>query len=295
MMLSWTFAWILSVGLLPGAPWPCAAPQDAAPAVPVRQARKQAVKDEAPNAKADLAAADRARRAVKSEGAERRRALEAVAKAYEAVVLQYPEAKAEGAMASFRLGEIRRTLGDFEGALEAFEKAASAQGDRRLQARALYETAQTLRRRKELGKAMAAYRRVVLEVPEEAATRDDALAWIGVLHERSGEHAKAREAWQAVADRGQDPLDRVRAFDRMALSHVKEGNRELAAETVERARAALLDAASEPSSRGARVKKALERMRAVRALEPADTAVKASSGGAPPLSEGEDDVDEFED
>jgi tetratricopeptide (TPR) repeat protein len=254
---------------------------------------KSGARPDAPDVKSDLKKADEARRAVKGEGAVRRKAMEEAAKAYEAVLVKYPDAKEEASTAAFRLGELRRLLGNFDGARDAFAKVVATGGNRRLSARAVLETAHLHRRSQELGKALEAYRKVVLEFPDETSTRDDALYWIGSLHQQSKDFGKAREAWQAVADRGVDPLDRVRAFDCVAMSYVKEGKRDEAAATIEKARVALHDMASDPSSRGARVKKALDRMRAVRAVEGKDAQVKGR--GAAEGSGSEDDGDDEDD
>jgi len=245
------------------------------------------------DAKAQLKKADEARRAVKGTGAERRALTEKAEEAYGAVLSLFPDAKAEGALASFRMGELRRRLGKVDGARESFAKVISIGADRKLSARAVLETGHLYRRSKELGKALEAYRRTATEFADEAGTRDDALYWVGTIHEQAKEHSKAREAWRAVAERGADPVDRVRAFDRVALSFLKEGMREDATKTVEAARAALADAAAEPSALGARVKKALERLRAVKALEkPAKPGTKGGGGAPEDDDDSEDDDDE---
>jgi tetratricopeptide (TPR) repeat protein len=250
----------------------------------------------ASDARSELRKADELRRAIRGKGEERRAAVEQAAAAYAAVLASFPDAKEEVAMAAFRIGELKRSLGKTDEAREAFSKVVSSGGSRRLAARAVLETAHIHRRAKEMGKALESYRKAAVEFADEAGNRDDALYWIGVLQEQNKEYAKSREAWQAVADRGVDPLDRVRAFDRIALSHMKEGNRADAHATVEQARTALHDIAADPSTRGARVKRALDRMRAVRALEEGEgSAKKSAAKGSAPGGEGEDENDEDDD
>jgi tetratricopeptide (TPR) repeat protein len=208
----------------------------------------------------------------------------------------FPDAKEEVAMAAFRLGELKRSLGKSDEACEAFAKVVASGGSRRLAGRAILETGHIHRRAKELGKALESYRKAATEFSDETGSRDDSLYWIGVIHEQNKDYAKSREAWQAVADRGVDPLDRVRAFDRIALSHIKEGNRTEAHAAVEQAKSALHEIAADPSSRGARVKKALDRMRAIRSLEEADgSPKKGNAKGGAPKGENEDDNDEDDD
>ncbi len=262
--------WIGSVFLLLGV---TAAGASAAPAPgrAVAAVGVPALAGDAPgkeaDAKAQLRKADEARRAIRGKGVARREGAEIAAAAYEAVLSHFPDAKSETSTAAFRLGELRRQLGDLEAAKKAFAQVVAIGGDRRLSARAVLETAHVLRRAKELGKAMDAYRRVATDFADEAPTRDDALYWIGSLHAQAKDLGKAREAWQAVADRGADPLDRVRAFDRIARTWIQQDDLKEAARTIEAAKLALHDVAADPSTRGARVRKALDRMKAVRDLE----------------------------
>ena len=198
------------------------------------------------DAKSDLKKADELRRAIRGKGEERRAALEKAAAAYAAVLSGFPDAKEEVAMAAFRLGELKRSLGKSDEACEAFAKVVASGGSRRLAGRAILETGHIHRRAKELGKALESYRKAATEFSDETGSRDDSLYWIGVIHEQNKDYAKSREAWQAVADRGVDPLDRVRAFDRIALSHIKEGNRTEAHAAVEQAKSALHEIAADP-------------------------------------------------
>jgi hypothetical protein len=79
--------------------------------------------------------------------------------------------------------------------------------------------------------------------------------------------ADARRAWQRVADAGEDPLDRIRAFDRIASLLVESDDLEGAAGTLERCKEALAAAAAEETRTGERVRSALQNMRAIEELQ----------------------------
>lgn len=233
--------------------------KDGGPAAPVVQ--------RADTAKLQMKGADLARRNIRGRGDARRALVVNAVAAYDAVLQFFPDAKEDCAMAWFRLGELNRSLGEPEAARAAFAKVVSLGVDRNLSARALYETAHLHRRAKELEKAIQAYRRVATEFADETSTRDDSLYWIGMIHSQAREFGKAREAWRAVADRGADAMDRVRAFDRIAGTYIKENKPAEASHIIEEAKTALHESASEPTSKGARVKKAIESMSCIRALE----------------------------
>ncbi|MBI3818675.1 MAG: tetratricopeptide repeat protein [Planctomycetes bacterium] len=287
-----------SASVLPIAPAPAAfvyiCGDDPAPIA----SKPAAAAEKAPDAKQQLKKADELRRAIHGKAEARRDlTLKAVA-AYNAVNDYFPDAKQEGSMGLFRVGELKRTLGLTDEARDAFAKVVAQSPERKLAARALFETAHLYRRAKELGKAMDTYRKVAADFADETATRDDSLYWIGMMHVQNKEYAKARESFKAVADRGVDPLDRIRAFDKIASTYIKENNRDLASKAIEESKSALHESASEPSSRGARVRKALERMSSIRALErldekdaPKDNTKKKSMADA----DEEDGDDEAED
>lgn len=253
--------------------------------------------ERAEDAKQQLKKADEARRAVTGKGEERRALVVKAIAAYSAVLEYFPEAKTEASMGAFRLGELNRSLGLNNEAKDAFAKVATLGGDRKIQARALFETAHLYRRTKELGKALETYRKVATNFADEVSTHDDSLYWIGMLHSQNKEYDKARESWRIVADQGGDPLDRIRAFDRIAGAYVKEGKRDQAVKIIEESKTALHDAAAEPSTRGARVRKALERMSSIRAIERLDakeSPKENTKGKVASQSDEDDDDDELD-
>ena len=111
----------------------------------------------------------------------------------------------------------------------------------------------------------------VTEVETDAAgesfRRDDAWYWAGVVWRAEDQLDDARNAWRRVAEHGVDPLDRILAFDAIALSYVELGDLEAAAGVLNQCLAALSERALEETSEGERVRNALLRMRVVDELQ----------------------------
>ncbi|HET6202640.1 MAG TPA: tetratricopeptide repeat protein [Planctomycetota bacterium] len=221
------------------------------------------------------------------KGDERIDHLKRVAAGFEAVAAYFPESKSECAEALFRLGEVRRTLGDRAGAVAAFEGVVANGSHRRFAARALLEIGNVRRRAKEGAKALEAYARVVEQYPDEKGYRDDAWMWTGNVHAAARNHEAARAAWLKVAEEGEDPVDRIRAYDRIAGSHLVEGKNAEAASTLERCRAAFAELAEEPTSRGSRVKRALAGMKSAAKIADALAKTNREAVEEDPEEEGE--------
>jgi len=197
------------------------------------------------------------------QGEARMTHLRRVASAYEAVLANFPDSREECSEASFRLGETLRTLADWDAAVAAFARVVEIGASPRWAARALLETGNVHRRAKEMAKAIEAYGRVVAEFPQERSVRDDAYLWMGKVHATMREWDPARSAFTKVAEEGEDPVDRIQAFDQIALSYLQEGKTIEATASIERCKTLFAEIADEPTRQGARVKKALSRMRSV--------------------------------
>jgi tetratricopeptide (TPR) repeat protein len=240
----------------------------AAPQLPGAMAQERAHGiEKQPDARAQIRHAAAVKREGRGlQGEARMVHLRRVASAYEAVLTNFPDAKAECAEASFRLGETLRTLADWDGAVGAFARVVEIGASPRWAARALLETGNVHRRAKEMAKALEAYARVVAEYPQERAVRDDAYLWMGKVHATMREWDLARSAFTKVAEEGEDAVDRIQAFDRIALSYFEEGKEAEAAAAIERCKSLFAELADEPTRQGARVKKALSRMRSTTKL-----------------------------
>ena len=202
------------------------------------------------------------------KGEERRTQLQSIAEAYASVGKFFPEAGAEAAEASFRLGEVRRTLGDRDGAMAAFERTVELKAHRRFGARAMLEIGHLYRRAKKLPDAAATYEKAAKEYSDLPDQRDAAWLWAGRVRFAMKDNAGARTAWSLVTEKSTDPLDQIRAYDLIAGSFIAEGKTTEAHATVEKCQHALAPAAEEPSSKGSRVKRALERMKSLNKLSP---------------------------
>ncbi|MFH2002957.1 MAG: tetratricopeptide repeat protein, partial [Planctomycetota bacterium] len=101
---------------------------------------------------------------------------------YKAIVANFPEDKDACAEACFRIGEILRTLKKTEEAQAKFIEvlAYTAKGD--FAARALKEIGHIYRRNKDFDMAIAYYRRIMDECPDQRESCADALTWIGKVY-----------------------------------------------------------------------------------------------------------------
>jgi tetratricopeptide (TPR) repeat protein len=198
--------------------------------------------------------------------------------AFRAVRRYFPGEGAACAEASFRAGELLRAAGDSEGATAEFQAAREQKGDSPFRVRALLELGHLQRKAKAFDKALACYEAALADRGASAAQRDDASLWAGTTYLDLERPADARRVWQRVADSGEDPLDRIRAFDCSASSLVAAGDLEGAAGMLQRCREALAGPAAEETRTGERVRSALQNMRAVEELQRA--VARKQAGGA---------------
>ncbi len=201
------------------------------------------------------------------EGSARSRARAKAVEAYRAVRAHHPEARAAGAEAAFRAGELLRAGGDLGQGLEEFEVARELGRGTVFHARALLEIGHVHRRSLRRREALDAYLAVIAKSDACACYRDEASLWAGRVWASEGRDADARRAWNRVADEAEDPVDRVRAFDELALLRLARGDPEGAAGELNRCRLALSEVALELTEQGERVRGAMERMRVIAALQ----------------------------
>ncbi|MBI5365026.1 MAG: hypothetical protein HZA53_17745 [Planctomycetes bacterium] len=187
--------------------------------------------------------------------------LEAV-RAYRAVREYFPGDVGAASEAAFRAAELLRGAGDPAAALVEFGWVREHGGESPFRVRAALEVGHLERRARRPQQALVAYESVFSDNAASKRQKDDASLWIGTVCSDLERFDDARRAWQRVAEAGEDPLDRVRAFDELALLAVAKGDLEAAAGILERCRAALDDAASEETKLGERVRSALAGLRA---------------------------------
>lgn len=203
------------------------------------------------------------------EGDARNGARKVAVQAYRAVRENWPADAAACAESAFRAGELLRSASETQAALAEFAIARERGGDSPFRVRAILEIGNVQRRAQNHQEALAAYEAVLADAAATQRQRDDASLWAGHVYAALDRHDDARRAWQRVADTAEDPLDRVRAYDCLALALIEKGDLEGAAGTLERCREALSEASAEESKLGERVRNALLGMRANDDLEKA--------------------------
>lgn len=195
-------------------------------------------------------------------GAARDEARAAAVRAYRAVRENFPADGGVCAEAAFRAGELLRSAGDSAGALAEFRYAREHGGESAFRVRALLEIGHVERRAQHFQDALTAYEGVSTDAAATPGQKDDATLWAGTVYAELGRPDDARRAWTRVAESAEDPLDRVRAYDQLALAAVARGELEGAAGLLERCREALADTAAEETKLGERVRNAVADMRA---------------------------------
>lgn len=212
-----------------------------------------------------------------TEGEARDAARKAAIAAYRSVREFFAADAAACAEAAFRAGELLRSANDVTGAMAEFAIARDRGTGTAFRVRAVLEIAHLERRAKHNQEALSAYEWVVADESSTPRQRDEASLWAGRVYLDLSRPADARRVWQRVADAGDDPLDRVRAWDNLASALIDQGDLEGAAGTLERCREALSEVAQEESKLGERVRSALANMRCVDELAAAVAKKKATS------------------
>ncbi len=218
-------------------------------------------------ARAQIEHADGLRRALRGlEEEPRKEARLRAADAYGAVREHFPAATEACAEAAYRRADLLRQAGDLAGARADLAFARERGAGTPWRVRAALELGHLERRAKRPAPAMAAYEAVIADAAATPGQRDDASLWSGRVLSDLGRGEDAVRLWTRIADHGDDPLDRVRAFDLWARELVTRGDLEGAAGVLERCRERLADAAQEETRLGERVQSALANMGAIEVL-----------------------------
>lgn len=197
------------------------------------------------------------------DGEARDRARSEAVAAYRAVREYFGNEAALCSEAAFRAGELLRTADDLAGALAEFGIARDRGAGTDFRVRAMLEIGHVERRAKHSQPAITAYEAVVADNTSSARQKDEALLWVGRVYADLERFTDARRVWQKVADKGDDPLDRIQAFDQIASVLVETGDLEGAAGVIKRCNEALADVSQEETKLGDRVRAALGSMRSV--------------------------------
>lgn len=222
-----------------------------------------------------------------TEGEARDRARAEAVAAYRAVREYFAAEAALCSEAAFRAGELLRTADDFKGARAEFGVAMERGAGTDFRVRAMLEIGHVERRAKHQQEALAAYESVVSDDTASARQKDEALLWTGRVYADLERLADARRVWQKVADKGDDPMDRIHAYDHIASLLVETGDLEGAAGVIKRCNDALADVSQEETKLGERVRASLAAMRSIDQLTRAVEKRKKSDAQVEP--EGRDD------
>jgi tetratricopeptide (TPR) repeat protein len=214
-----------------------------------------------------------------TEGEEKVAARKQAIEGYRSVREFFNSNAAACAEASFRAGELLRSANDVAGAQSEFKIARDRGAGTAFRVRAMLEMGHLDRRAKRFDSALAAFEAVIAEESATTRQKDEASLWAGRVYVELARPADAQRVWKRVADSAEDPLDRIHAYDYLALALVEQGDLEGAAGMLERCREALSDAAQEESKLGERVRSALSGMRAIDDL--AAAIAKRKSAPAP--------------
>ena len=218
-------------------------------------------------AHAELASALALRHAMRgTEGDEREEARGRAVDALRAVRREWPGERAICAEAAFRAGELLRAGRENALARAEFEWARELGHGTRFRARSILEIGHIHRREGRAEAALDLYCALVADPVAQADYRDEASLWAGRVWLDMGARSEALRAWQRVALSAEDPLDRIRAFDYLAMESIHREDLEGAAGILHRCREALADASAEETKLGIRVRKSLAHMRALERL-----------------------------
>ncbi|TDJ74869.1 MAG: hypothetical protein E2O39_04525 [Planctomycetota bacterium] len=202
--------------------------------------------------------------------AARRRAV----RAYGAVIEYFPGDRAISAEAAFRAGELSRAGGARAAATASFQDAWARGAGTPFRGRAAIALGRLVRE-DDPAAALGHFEQALLDLDTPRGVRDEAMLWYARSQGDLGRGADARRLLERVARTALDPVDRVRAFDRIAESWIEAGDLEAAAGALHHCRRELSDLMREQSKSGARLRDAVEGMRSFARLR---AAVKARWG-----------------
>ena len=149
----------------------------------------------------------------------------------------------------------------------AFECARISGETLEFGARATIEIGHLHRRAGRPTRALDAYFVVAVDPRARRVDRDIALLWAGDMWRLEGAPAQAMRGWRHVAQCAERPLDRIRAYDRIALLELEEGRVDAARDVLAECDAALGRHAVERTELGERVRRALANVRARKRID----------------------------
>lgn len=201
-------------------------------------AREVEAADGPKNAKEQMKAAYAVKKqSHKKEGEEKRRILLAAVEEYRKVLSMFPEDREQGALATFRIGEIHRTLRDTDAATRAFQAVLTFEDQHNTVARAFLELGHLARRDKRIDAAVQLYEQVVRQCPDVRDQGARALTWIAKCKLTQKFFDEARQPLRTIIDDYTDETKTtLSAYDLLAKTYIDEGNLKMAAEILTQCR-----------------------------------------------------------
>jgi len=194
--------------------------------------------------------------------------MKAAANAFQAVARFWPKEKEVVAEACFRRGEILRSMGEAGAARGAFEEAAEAErAGKDFTVRAYLELGHLCRRAFEHEDALVFYRKARDCKKVSLRYNNDGREWITRLALEIFAWKEARLAARDWEKHAEVPVEEVKARDLQILAMLGEGDWRKAEKELAKLKKSMRRLASAPTREGAQLKKALEEMKALKALE----------------------------
>ncbi|MFO0984417.1 MAG: hypothetical protein U1E76_22275 [Planctomycetota bacterium] len=226
------------------------------------------------------------RESFKKEPSEKRRLLLDAVKAYEQIVRDYPQARAEVAEAWFRQGEILRSLKEDAQATAAFAQVLELKDQPRFRARALIESGHLKRRAGDWKSAGTFYQQAMSDHKDQRPEYATAWTWFAKALLAQGQRKEGRERMLAFeAEFPEYPTRAIQNVDSAAVSLIEDGQVADAQSLIDGCTARFSDLAERETSVADDVHRALRRMHAPQRLG------KAAKGAAPAAQDDDDDGD----
>ncbi|MGQ0554276.1 MAG: tetratricopeptide repeat protein [Planctomycetota bacterium] len=209
--------------------------------------------------------------AQKLDGEARSSALQMAAGRYDAIAADEAFAPAIRAEASFRSGEILRSLHHEEAAEQRYS-TATALGQAvpealEFAARGLLERAHMARRGKDVEAALSLYGQVRERFSAHRRSAAHAMTWMGKLQLKAGQREQAAQLLQGFAEAYPEyPVEAIRNADLLAVEQLEAGDETAARTTVERVQAAMEAVLAAGGKTAEAVRKALDGMRVTEQL-----------------------------
>ena len=221
------------------------------------------------SASEQLAAASKIHESSKGrKGPRRLQILHEAVQAYEQVNRLWPSAQAERAVAAFRRGEIHRALDEVGSARGAFEEVLEVtKGNPDLHIRALLELGHMDRREERWRDCVRRYQQAVDYSGASLRFQNDAREWIVKVHLTTMAWTSAvveAERWLEFCE---GPVEEIQALDLQLRGWIGARELRLAREQLLELQEDMAILAGAPTAEGRRITKALEQMKAPKALQ----------------------------